>query len=86
MAFNKNIKLEGSLNLDLAQLGKLHFIVLEDGTREPMTLQYELAREKRIQRQVFDRWRRYKRTSETLIDDTTDDEHIHDVSVTIPEE
>ena len=85
VVFNRKIQLEGFWNFDLAQLGKLHYVVREDGTREPMTLQYELAREKRIQRQVFDRWRRYKPTPEIDLN-TSANAHAHDVKVTLSEE
>ena len=61
VVFNKKIRIEGAWNFALAELGKLHYIVNEDGTRQPMPLSYELAREKRLQRQVFNKWRHYKR-------------------------
>ena len=76
IVFNNNIKVEGAWDLELAKLGKLHYTVDEDGTRIPMTQAYEKAREKRIQRQVLNRWRRYHRKPEE-----TGDAHPEDVAL-----
>ena len=68
ITFNKKIKIQGAWNFEMANLGKLHYIVNEDGTREPMTLKYEQAREKRIQRQVFNKWRTYRRRKDVPVE------------------
>ena len=66
VVFSNKIKIQGDWDFDLAKMGKLHFIIDEDGKRVPMSLKYEQAREKRIQRQVFNRWRYYKRPKVTI--------------------
>ena len=72
VVFSNKIKIQGDWDFDLAKIGKLHFTIDEDGKRVPMSLKYEQAREKRIQRQVFNRWRHYKRPKVTIKLDPTD--------------
>ena len=73
VVFNDNITVQGTWNFDLAQLGKLRYAVDENGERVPMTEAYEQAREKRIQRQVFDRWRSFRRPLEHAVAIEDDD-------------